>query len=79
MTMKFLPYVGTQIEAQNNKRIDISDLACRLQTKIPRISIFGNATSRHDNLTKFCRNINIDVRNEPWKFQIDISKIGYFR
>ena len=36
-----------------------------LQTKIPEIPIFGNATSRHANLTKFCRNINIDVRNKP--------------
>ena len=23
-------------------------------------------------------NINIDVRNKPWKFQIDILKMGYF-
>ena len=29
-------------------------------------------------LTKFCRIVNIDVRNKPWKFQINISKIGYF-
>ena len=60
------------------KFFDITGPVCKLQTKIPKIPIFGNATSRHANLTKFCRNINIDVRNKPWKFQIDISKIGYF-
>ena len=73
-TRCWYPYGGTK----SKKQIDISDLVCRLQTKIPKIPIFGNATSRHANLTKFCRNINIDVRNKPWKFQIDISKIGYF-
>ena len=63
---------------KSKKIFDITGPVCKLQTKIPKIPIFGNATSRHANLTKFCRNINIDVRNKPWKFQIDISKIGYF-
>ena len=50
----------------------------KLQTKIPKISIFENAFSRHANLTQFCRIVHIDVRNTPWQFQIDISKIDYF-
>ena len=65
MTMKFLPDVGIRKEARNQKKIDITGPVCKLQTKIPKIPIFGNATSRHANLTKFCRNINIDVRNKP--------------
>ena len=65
MTMKFLPDVGIYNEARNKKKIDMNCPACKLQTKIPKIRIFGNATSRHTNLTKFCRNINIDVRNKP--------------
>ena len=65
MTMKFLPDVGVYREARNQKKIDITGPVCKLQTKIPKIPIFGNATSRHANLTKFCRNINIDVRNKP--------------
>ena len=56
----------------------MSGLVCKVQTKIPKIPIFENTFSRHANLTIIRRNINIDVRNEPWKFQIDISKIGYF-
>ena len=59
------------------KIFDRTCLVCKLQTKIPKDPIFGNATSRHANLTKFCRIVAIDVRNESWKFQIDISKIGY--
>ena len=77
-TMKFLPDVGNHKEARNQKKIDITGLVCTLQTKIPKIPIFENATFRHANLTTFCRNINMDVRNKPRKFQIDISKIGYF-
>ena len=65
MIMKFLPDVGIHKEARNQKKIDITVPVCKLQTKIPKILIFGNATSRHANLTKFCRNINIDVRNKP--------------
>ena len=52
MTMKFLPDSGTYKEAQN-QRFDKSGLVCKLQTKIPKISKFGNATSRHTNITKF--------------------------
>ena len=33
MTMKFLPQAGMHKEAQN-KKIDISGLVCKLQTKI---------------------------------------------
>ena len=32
----------------------------------------------HANFKKFCRIATIDVRNEPWNFQTDILKIGYF-
>ena len=39
---------------------------------------FWNATFGHASFTKFCRIINIDVRNYTWKFQIDSSKIGFF-
>ena len=59
------------------KEFDISGLICKLRTKIPKIPIFGNATSKHAYFTKFCRIVHI-VRNDPSKFQIDISKIGYF-
>ena len=77
MTMKFLPDVK-QGGTKSKKNFDITWLVCKLQTKIPKNPIFRNATSRHANFTKFCRIVTIDVRNKPWKFQIDISKIGYF-
>ena len=60
------------------KKIKITGLICKVQTKIPKNPIFRNATSRHANFTKFCKIVTIDLRNKPWKFQIDISKIGYF-
>ena len=53
-------------------------LVCKLQTKILKIPMFGNTSSRHANFTKFFRIVPIDVRNKSWKFHIDISKIGYF-
>ena len=66
MTMKFLPDVGIHTEARNQKFFfDITGPVCKLQNKIPKISILENATSRHANYTKFCRIINIDVRNKP--------------
>ena len=43
-----------------------------------KIPTFENATFKHTNVMKFCRVINIDVRNKPCKFQIDIIKIRYF-
>ena len=65
MSMKFLPDVGTHIEAQNQKNVfDISGLVCKLQTKVPKFPIFGNANSRHVNFTKFCRIVTIDIKNE---------------
>ena len=76
--MNFLPHVDTHKEAQNQKKIYISGLVCKLKTIIPKIQIFVNTTSRHSNFTNFDRIVHIAVRNEPWKFQIDISKIGYF-
>ena len=66
MTMNFLPNVDIHKEARNKKNVfDMSGLVCALQTKIPKTSIFGNATSRHAHFTKFCRIVIIDVRNEP--------------
>ena len=59
MTMKFLPDVKLNKEARNQ------NFFCKLQTKIPKSPIFRNATSRHANLTKFCRIVTIDVRNKP--------------
>ena len=40
MTVKFLSYVGTHMEAQNKKNSEMSDLVCKLQAKIPKIPIF---------------------------------------
>ena len=78
MTMKFLPDVKLSKEARNQIFFDITRLVYKLQTKIPKIPIFRNATSRHANFTKLCRIVNIDIRNWSWKFQIDILKICYF-
>ena len=64
MVMKFLPQVSIHKEAQIKKFFDITGLVCKLQNKILKISIFGNATSRHANFMKFGRIINVDVRNE---------------
>ena len=75
MTIKFLPDVGICKKARNQKIFDIS--GCKLQTKIPKIPIFENATSSHANLTKFCMVIHIDVRKKSWKSQIDMLKIYY--
>ena len=70
--MKFLPEVKLSEDARNK------NFFLKLQTKIPKNLIFGNAISRHTNFTKFYRIVTIDVRNKPYKFQIDISKIDYF-
>ena len=61
-TTKYLPDIGIYKEAQNQKKIDISGSVCKLLTKIPKNSIFGNGTSRHAIFTTFCRIINIDVK-----------------
>ena len=42
-TMEFSPDVGIYQEAQNQKKIDMNCLVCKLQTAIPKIPIFGNA------------------------------------
>ena len=70
MILKFLPDIGTHQEALNKKTGPVF----QLQTKFPK-----NPIVRHANFTKFCRIITIEVRNEFWKFQINISKIGYFQ
>ena len=57
----------------------ITGPVCKLQTKIPKNPIFENATSRHAKFTKFYKIVTIDVKNEPWKFKSDISKIGYLQ
>ena len=65
ITMKFLPRVGNYKKAQNRNFIfDLSVLVFRLQTKIPKIPILGNVFSRHANVTKFCRIVHIEVKNE---------------
>ena len=79
MTMKFLPDVGIYKETRNKKKnFDIISPVCKLQTKVPKNPIFWNANSRHAKFTKFCRIVHIGIRNKSWKFQIEISKIGYF-
>ena len=60
------------------KYFDANGPVCKWQIKISKNLIFGNATSRRANFAKFCKIVNIDVRNTFWKFQIDISRIGYF-
>ena len=40
--------------------------------------MFGNATPMHANIQNFFRIVTINVRNELWKSQIDIAKVGYF-
>ena len=69
MTVKLQPDIKLIKEARNQKSFwhDLSEKP-----------VFGNETSRHAIFTKFCRIVTIDVRNKPWKFQIDNSKIGYF-
>ena len=55
------------------KKIDIICLVCGLQTEM-LITTFWNATSTNNDLTKFCKITNIELRYWHWKFQIDISK-----
>ena len=56
MTMKFLPDVGVYKEAWNQKKnFDITGLVCKLQTKILKNPIFGNATSRHAKILQECQ------------------------
>ena len=76
--MKFSQNVKLDMEARNHKKIDITHSVCNLQTKYWENPIFGNAASSDQNFTKFCKDIDFDVRKQPWKFQIDISKIDYF-
>ena len=65
MTTKFLPDVGTHKEEQNqNTCFDATGPVCKLQTKVPKNSIFGNATSRCANFTKFSRIVKIDLKNK---------------
>ena len=72
MTMKFLPDVGVYKEARNQKKIfDITGGVCNLQTKIPKNPIFGNATSRHANFTKFCRIITTIEMNPENRYLKD--------
>ena len=64
------------------KQFNITHLVCKLwiskvQKRQNRL-FSGNAKSGYANLTKFCRIINIDIKNQHWKFQTDILKIVYF-
>ena len=62
MTMNFLQDVDTHIRPKTIFFI-LTGPICKLQTKIMKTPIFGNATARHANITKFCRIINIDIGN----------------
>ena len=64
MTIKFSLDFVTYMEVQNQQKFDIDGPVCKLQTKILKEPIFGNASSRHANFTRFCRTITIDVRNK---------------
>ena len=44
MTMKYLPDVKLSEEARNQNFYDITWLVCKLQTKIPKKTIFRDAT-----------------------------------
>ena len=41
MAMKFIPDVGTHVEAQNQKKIDVAGPVCKLQTKILKTRFFA--------------------------------------
>ena len=69
MTMEFLPNVKLVGEARNQKKIDITNLVFKLQTKIPKNAIFRKATSRHANSTKFWKIINLDVCGHIHQYQ----------
>ena len=51
------------------KKFERTWLVCKLQTKIPKNQIFRKAYFRHSNITKFCRIVTIDVRNNPQNFR----------
>ena len=57
---------------------DLSHSVCNLQNKNYEKPNFGNLTYRHQNFAKFCTDIHFDIKKKPWKFRIDISKIGNF-
>ena len=59
--MNFLPDVGIHKEARIKKKIDLTCPVCKLQTKIPKNTIFRNAIFRHAIFTKFCRIVTIDL------------------
>ena len=46
-----------------NKKAEITGLICKSQTKVRENLVLGNVSSRHGNLTKFCRITNIDFKN----------------
>ena len=60
------------------KNVDTTGQVCKLQTKVPKNQSIKNAISWHTNFTNLCRIATNDIKNEPWKFQINISKIGHF-
>ena len=61
MTMK---YMLVSIRRHKIIFFDITGPVCKLQNEITKIPIFGNATSRHANFTKFFKIINIEIRNK---------------
>ena len=63
--MKFYQMLVPLWRHKSKHFFDITGLVCKVQTKILKNPIIGNATSRHAKCTKFCRIVTIDVRNEP--------------
>ena len=75
--MKFLPIVGINMEAQNQKTsFDISSLVCRLQTKIPKILIFVNAKFRHVDFTNFAGLSTSILETNPKNFKSIVQRLA---
>ena len=45
---------------------------------LPDVKLGEEARNQKMYWPKFCSIIDIDVRDWSWKFQIEISKVGYF-
>ena len=76
--MNIVNFSDGDFSTKSENEFDITLLVCKLQTKIPKNPIFRNITSWHANFEKFCRIVNIDIKNWSRKFESDISEIGYF-
>ena len=72
MTVNLLPDVKFNEEARNQKALRITNLVCKLQTKIQKFMNYGNITSRHAKVMKLCR-----IINRHQKISDDIFKISH--